>query len=48
MNKKAIQKTVKPTGVLYTSPRDWHKWISIQSAMARQKIKLNIIISPSI
>jgi len=45
---KAIQKTVKPTGVLFTSPKDWHRWICVQSAMARQKVRLNIVICPSI
>lgn len=49
MKTKAIQKTVHPTGTwLYASPKDWHKWIQVQSAMARKKIKLNIVICPAI
>lgn len=47
---KAIKSTVRPEPLTWTfsSPADWHRWIKTQSAMAKQNVKLNIIISPSI
>lgn len=50
MSNKAIEKTVRPENWTWTfiSPKDWHKWIKTQAALSREKVKLNVIICPSI
>ena len=50
MKNKAIEKTANPSNWTWTfaSPKDWSKWIKTQAALSREKVKLNIIICPSI
>ena len=47
MKHKAIQKTAHPDWT-FTSPNDWMRWIKTQAALNRAKIKLNVIICPSL